>query len=89
MATMAIIYFEFRSEEEMTNIEHELKIRGYSLPNTEEIVTFDMVKEHYKKNKIFLIKVYKDSVHNILKYRFTTKQIENRKGIKNLRIVTI
>ena len=85
---METMYFKFRTEEEMARIEHELQKRGYSLPNAKETVTFAMVKEHYKKNRVFLIKVYKDRIHNILKYKFTTKQIENRKGIKDLRMVS-
>ena len=77
---MKIMYFEFRTEEEMATIERELKKRGYRVVNPKENITFKAVQEHYRRNKVYLIKAYYNNINNRYEYKFSTRQIEKRRG---------
>ena len=75
---MENMYFEFRTEYEMKNIESNLKNKGYNLPFNDKKVTFQDIKNFYKRNKIYLVKAYYNTLNKKKEYIFTTKQIENR-----------
>lgn len=74
-------YYVFRTEKEFNQITNFLNSKGYIQVGTNK-ATFNDVKNHFKRNKIFLVNAFYNSINHKLEYQFTTHQVELTYGIK-------
>ena len=67
-------YYEFRTMEEMEIIESALWHDGYE-PVLGKRATFEEVKATFKRNKVFVIMAFYNSINKKYEYQYSTWQI--------------
>ena len=74
-------YYYFRTENELNEILDLLEAQGYKPIIGYHRITFKEVKNRYRRNKIFVINAYYNTLNNKYEYQATTKQILRTYGI--------
>lgn len=77
-------YYQFRNEKEMEIIINNVEKQGYQVVGDKK-ATFKRIKEGYKRNKIYIVNCFYNSINNKLEYQFTTSQILETYGTTNIK----
>ena len=66
--------FEFRTQEELNVIEWALYHEGYE-PVGGEKASLKEIQEHFKRNNVFVVVTFYNSLNKKYEYQYSTKQI--------------
>ena len=77
-------YYQFRNEKEMEIIINNVEKQGYHIVGDKK-ATFKEVKENFKRNKIYLVNCFYNTITKNLEYQFTTSQILKTYGTTNIK----
>ena len=73
--------FEFRTQEELNIIEWALYHEGYEVVGGKK-ASLKEIQEHFKRNKVFVVVAFYNSLNKKYEYQYSTRQIIKNNGGK-------